>query len=95
MEFVENHPLQHLNTFGLPARGRYFCDAETVEDLREALAFAHAHVQPVLLLGGGSNIVLTRDFPGLVVHIALKGIELLDETRDRRDRTPPHQAGRV
>jgi UDP-N-acetylmuramate dehydrogenase len=80
MLFLENHPLQRLNTFGLRARGRYFCRAETVEDLGEALAFADAHGRSILLLGGGSNIVLTRDFPGLVVQMALKGIEVVDET---------------
>jgi len=62
IEIVEDHPLQKLNTFGLPARGRYFCRAESVDDLREALAFADAHSHPILLLGGGSNVVLTRDF---------------------------------
>lgn len=82
IEIVEGHPLQKLNTFGLPARGRYFCRTESVDDLREALAFADAHGHPILLLGGGSNVVLTRDFPGLVVHIALKGIELLEDTPD-------------
>ena len=82
IQIVEDQPLQRLNTFGLPARGRYFCPAETVDDLREALAFADAHSHPILLLGGGSNVVLTRDFRGLVVHIALKGIELLEDTSD-------------
>ena len=80
IEIVEDHPLQELNTFGLPARGRYFCRTESVDDLQEALAFAEAHSLSILLLGGGSNVVLTRDFPGLVVHIALKGIELLEDT---------------
>ena len=82
MEFLKDRPLQSLNTFGLPARGRYFCRAESVDDLREALAFAEAHSRPILLLGGGSNVILTRDFPGLVVHIALKGTERLEDTSD-------------
>jgi UDP-N-acetylmuramate dehydrogenase len=82
MKVLENHPLQSLNTFGLPAVGRYFCSAETSNDLREALSFADARNQPVLLLGGGSNVVFTRDFPGLVVRIALRGIELLEDAPD-------------
>jgi UDP-N-acetylmuramate dehydrogenase len=82
MEFLEDYPLQKLNTFGLPACGRYFCGATSVDDLREALAFANDHRFPVLLLGGGSNVVLTRDFPGLVVKITLEGIELLEDTPD-------------
>ena len=82
IEILEDCPLQNLNTFGLAARGRYFCRAESVNALREALAFAEAHSHPILLLGGGSNVVLTRDFPGLVVRIALKGIALLEDTPD-------------
>jgi UDP-N-acetylmuramate dehydrogenase len=82
MEFLKDYPLRKLNTFGLPARGEYFCRAESLDDLREALAFAEAHGHPILLLGGGSNVVLTRDFPGLVVRTALKGIEILEDTPD-------------
>jgi len=82
MEFLEEYPLQKLNTFGLPACGGYFCRAESVEDLQEALAFANARSFPILLLGGGSNVVLTRDFPGLVVQVTLEGIELLQDTPD-------------
>jgi UDP-N-acetylmuramate dehydrogenase len=82
MEFLKNYPLQKLNTFGLPGRGCYCCHAESVEDLREALAFADARSHPILLLGGGSNVVLTRDFPGLVLRVALKGIERIDDKPD-------------
>lgn len=82
MKILEDQPLQPLNTLGLPARGRYFCIAETVEDLVDALAFAGTRALPILLLGGGSNVVLTRDFPGLVVRIALKGLHLLEEKRE-------------
>ncbi len=82
MKILEDQALQPLNTFALPARGRYFCRAESVDDLREALAFSEAENLPILLLGGGSNVVLSRDFPGLVVHMALKGIERLEETAD-------------
>jgi len=82
IQIIEDHPLQKLNTFGLPACGRYFCRAESVEDLQEALAFANDHSFPILLLGGGSNVVLTRDFPGLVVQITFVGIELLEDTPD-------------
>ena len=82
MNVFEDHPLQTLNTFGLPAIARCYVQAHTVDELREALAFAESHNQPILLLGAGSNVVLTRDFPGLVVHIALAGTDLLEETAD-------------
>lgn len=80
MRILQDQSLQSLNTFGLQAQGRHFCAAETVDDLREALEFAHAGSHPILLLGGGSNVVLTRDFPGVVIRMALKGIERLEET---------------
>jgi UDP-N-acetylmuramate dehydrogenase len=53
-----------------------------VEELTEALSVAEAGNHPVLLLGGGSNVVLTRDHPGLVVRMALKGVELLEDAAD-------------
>ena len=82
MRILEDHPLDRLNTLGLRARARRYVEARTVDDLREALAFAEAHRLPVLPLGGGSNVVLSRDFPGLVVRIALRGLELLEDTAE-------------
>jgi len=82
MKVLEDYPLQRLNTFGLPARARYYVEAHSVDELTEALAYAGARNHPVLLLGGGSNVVLTRDYPGLVVRMVLKGVELLEDTPD-------------
>jgi UDP-N-acetylmuramate dehydrogenase len=82
MFILEDYPLHELNTFGLAAWTRYYVEVHSVDELTEALAFAGARKDPVLLLGGGSNVVLTRDHPGLVVHIALKGVELLEDTPD-------------
>jgi UDP-N-acetylmuramate dehydrogenase len=82
MNVLEDYPLQRLNTFGLPARARYYVETHSLDELTEALAFAEASDHPVLLLGAGSNVVLTRDHPGLVVRIALKGVELLEDTPD-------------
>lgn len=72
--------LQSLNTFGLPARAEYFAQAQSVEDLKEAVAYAHRRNLPVFLLGGGSNILLTRDIPGLTIHICNTGFEVTKET---------------
>ncbi len=70
---LEQVDLQPLNTLALPARARYFTRIETVEQLVEALAWAERKQLPRLILGGGSNIVLRGDFPGLVLQIALMG----------------------
>ena len=70
----ENIDLQTLNTFGLPGRARYFAelnDAAELPALCDSEIFAK---HPVLWLGGGSNILLRSDYPGLVVKINNKGI---------------------
>lgn len=68
--------LSALNSFHLPARARYFAVLEQEDELPTLLEQAADKDLPVLILGGGSNILLTRDFPGLVIQIALKGISL-------------------
>ncbi len=78
MKIMEDQPLQGLTTFRLPARARYFARVRDLEELREALAFARRGDRPVLILGGGSNTVLTRNFPGLVIRVELPGLERID-----------------
>ena len=81
--FSENVSLKSFNTFGLEASARYFCTVQTENELAEALAFATKKGLPQLILGGGSNILLTKDFDGVVIHIANKGITLRTETHDQ------------
>jgi UDP-N-acetylmuramate dehydrogenase len=81
MKFLENHDLQPLNTFGLPARARWFCEVGTLEDLRAALRdtrFADASKR--LILGGGSNLIFTGDFDGCVLAPRLRGLQPVGET---------------
>lgn len=66
--------LQPFNTLTIAARTKYFCAATSLEEIREALAFARERQLPILPLGGGSNIVLTDDFPGLALHLGLQGL---------------------
>jgi UDP-N-acetylmuramate dehydrogenase len=69
----EHVDLQPFNTLALPARARYFLRATDAEQLAAAIAWAHAQQLPLLVLGGGSNIVLRGDWPGLVLQIAIAG----------------------
>lgn len=72
---IEEHvELKPYNTFGLNAVARFFCAVISVQELQQALAFAREIDLPVFVLGGGSNILLREDFPGLVIRIALEGI---------------------
>ncbi len=72
MTITSDVSLLPYNTFGLPARAARFAEVRTVEALQEVL---QTGIQPALLLGGGSNILLTRDVAGLVVKNAIPGIE--------------------
>ncbi|MFZ2897773.1 MAG: UDP-N-acetylmuramate dehydrogenase [Saprospiraceae bacterium] len=76
MRLLTNHPLAPHHTFGLQVRAAYFAEVETLEELRDCLASCPP---PVLLLGGGSNMLFTRDWPGTVVHMLLKGREVVFE----------------
>ncbi|CAN7483693.1 UDP-N-acetylmuramate dehydrogenase [Pseudoduganella sp. LjRoot289] len=79
-----NLPLRHhfslrsLNTFGIDACAGTYLRVESTAQLRAALADPALAALPRLVLGGGSNLLLTGDFPGLVLHIALQGREVLD-----------------
>jgi len=72
----ENFSLQPYNTFGVDVKAGYFTEIQTVEALKEALSFSQNHNLALLFLGGGSNILFTRDFDGLVIKLNLKGISI-------------------
>lgn len=77
--FLPHFNLQKFNTLAVPAFANYFVSVKTDDELREALGFAREEKLPLLLLGGGSNIVLRDDFPGLVIHIKSQGKEIVSE----------------
>ena len=77
--FLPHFNLQKFNTLAVPANSNYFVSVKDDEELREALAFARAEKLPLLPLGGGSNIVLRDDFPGLVIHLKSQGKEVVAE----------------
>ena len=79
---INDYSLLAHNTFGFDVRTRF---ARTIEDegeLADALHDARTASMPRLVLGGGSNIVLTRDFPGVVWPVGLRGRRIVRETAD-------------
>ena len=78
MNIQENFSLQQYNTFGVEAKTKYFAEVNSVEELKETLRLSHS---PLLILGGGSNLLFTKDFKGLVIKLNLKGIseQITDE----------------
>ncbi len=82
MRIEQNASLQHLNSFGVQAHSTFLVELDSAEDIQ---AFVHDRRftdLPRLVVGGGSNLLLTRDFEGVVLRPALRGIEYLGLDRD-------------
>jgi UDP-N-acetylmuramate dehydrogenase len=77
-------PLQSLNTFGIAATAQAYLRVTKTEQLLGVFADAAWAALPRLVLGGGSNLLLTGDFAGLVLHIALQGREMVGEDQNHR-----------
>ncbi len=75
-------PLHRLNTFGLPARAAWFAAIETSRQLAALIATPEWRYLQHFVLGGGSNLILTGDFDGLVLHVRIPGRELVAEDDD-------------
>ena len=89
MTVIRNHSLKAFNTFGVEARAANFASAKDLDTLRSLLTTFRN--DPIMILGGGSNILLTQDLPGLTLHIGLKGIEIVED--DAQQITLEVQAG--
>jgi UDP-N-acetylmuramate dehydrogenase len=77
--FLPEFNLQRFNTLAIDARARFYVAVSNPDEILAALAFARERQLPTLPLGGGSNLVLADDYPGLVMHIKLPGITLVAE----------------
>jgi UDP-N-acetylmuramate dehydrogenase len=75
----ENYNLKSLNTFGINVDAKCFTEVASLEDIIEVSDYIPEKKLPLLVLGGGSNILFTKDFDGLIIKINLQGIELISE----------------
>ena len=83
MQVHENISLKSYNTFGIDVNAKHLCFFHTVEEIQEILSNDKLQTaNHKLILGGGSNILFTKDFDGLVLKNELKGIELVKEDDD-------------
>ena len=80
MDIKSNTSLKTYNTFGIDVRAKYFYEINHIADLKQALQLKeHPHK---FIISGGSNMLLTRDIDALVLHINLKGIEVVDQNNE-------------
>ena len=75
--------LKPYNTFGIDVRAAHFAEAHTDAEVREVLAHAAAQQWPVLVIGGGSNLLLTANIDALVLRMASKGVRILADDGQR------------
>lgn len=80
MKIQSNHSLKELNTFGIDVRAKNYVEAKSLTDLIQ-LCRANTADQ-LFFLGGGSNMLLTKDIESTVVKINLEGIEIIKENED-------------
>ena len=82
MNLEKNVPLQPYNTFGIAAKALALVRVGDESDLRAVLADPQLATLPRQVLGGGSNIVLTRDMPQVVLKVEVKGLRLVEQRDD-------------
>jgi UDP-N-acetylmuramate dehydrogenase len=80
VQIRDNISLKPYNTFGIDVKAKHFVSINNIEDLKDILNLSEYPEK--LIIGGGSNILLTQDFKGLVVHINIKGINIVSEDED-------------
>jgi UDP-N-acetylmuramate dehydrogenase len=75
MQLQEKVPLAPLTTLQVGGAARFFVEAESADEVREAVEYARSHHLPLFVLGGGSNLVVAdAGWPGLVLKVAILGI---------------------
>lgn len=81
-QILENVNLKHLNTFGIEAFGKYYAEINSINDLQELIQNKIFVNSDKLIVGGGSNMLFTKNFEGIVLKNNLKGIKVVKEDAD-------------
>jgi len=79
MRIIKDYNLKELNTFGIEAKAKFFVEINNEKDIKELIASLEFQQNEKLFLGGGSNVLFTQDFDGIVILNKVKGIEIIKE----------------
>jgi UDP-N-acetylmuramate dehydrogenase len=82
VKIEENKSLKPFNTFGIDVNAAYFVTVTSLQELQEILHSSICNNKKHLILGGGSNILFTKDFDGLIIKAALRGIDIVNENEE-------------
>ena len=77
LNFQKDTSLLPYNTFGIDVKSKHFIDVKSIDELQAVLN--QNQLENLLVLGGGSNLLLTKDFEGLTLRIQNRGIEIVHE----------------
>ena len=79
LKIEENKSLKPFNTFGVNVKAKYFTSVSSEKEILEILQSRRFGSMDSLILGGGSNVLFTKNYGGLVIHYVEKGIRLVEE----------------
>ncbi|MGE5410613.1 MAG: FAD-binding protein, partial [Clostridiales bacterium] len=80
MRIIEDFQLKGQNTFGLDIKARYYAEINNINEIKEL--YSSYSSSPIMILGGGSNILFSKDYDGLIVKNLIKGIKKVYENDD-------------
>ena len=78
-----DYPLKSYNTFNIEASSKYFITCGNIKELREILDSQIVEEHPLLVLGGGSNVLFMGDYQGVVIYPELKGKKIIQENSNK------------
>lgn len=79
MEILTNYPLENYSTFGIDVKANLFVKINSLDDINELLQSKKFIYEPKFILGGGSNILFTKNYDGLICKISIPGISVIEE----------------
>ncbi|MGB5530701.1 MAG: UDP-N-acetylmuramate dehydrogenase [Ignavibacteriaceae bacterium] len=82
MLLLKNHSLKNLNTFGVDIKAKFFAEVFSGEELIKLLSDETFKQEKKFVLGGGSNILFTKDFDGIIIKISIPRIKIIEENSD-------------
>jgi UDP-N-acetylmuramate dehydrogenase len=75
LQILENVSLKPYNSFAIDVNARYFAEIKTADELNDLFQTGLLETEKLLIVGGGSNILFTQNFVGLVIKVSIKGLE--------------------
>ena len=83
MKLLQNHTLRNYNTFGVNVSAKLFAEVFSESELENFLNDENFKSQKKIIIGGGSNILFTKDFDGIIIKTSITGITIVEEYDDK------------